>query len=290
MLLTFWGTRGSIPTPGPKTVRYGGNTSCVSIRPVEGSLIILDAGTGIRSLGKEILTEYEDNHAVLFLSHSHWDHIQGFPLFIPVYREGFKMDILGSPVRATRLEEIFTRQQDCEVFPVPLSAMKARLTMGSYSDDWVSYGSAQMRAFELQHPGGACGFRFEEGGRSIVYMTDNELPESGEEWERYVEHCRNADLLIHDAQYIDEELPSHRGWGHSSILQATRLALEAGVKQLALFHHDPDRSDQALDRLVDSCRAYVYRQGKSLHLFAAAEGHSLEIGSSKSNRPEIYIE
>lgn len=290
MLLTFWGTRGSIPAPGPKTVRYGGNTSCVSIRPKEGPLAILDAGTGIRNLGKEMLTEHEDSHAVLVLSHSHWDHIQGFPLFMPVYRDGFALDILGSPVHASRLEEVLTRQQDCEVFPVPLTALKAQLQMGDFSEEWTRYGSMRMRAFPLHHPGGAHGFRFEEEERAVVYMTDNELPDTGAEWNRYVENCREADLLIHDAQYTEEELPSHRGWGHSSVLQATRLALEAGARRLALFHHDPDRSDQSLDQLVERCRSYVDREGGSLDLFAAAEGYSLEIGSESSLRPTIYVE
>ena len=121
-------------------------------------------------------------------------------------------------------------------------------------------------------------------------MTDNELPESGPVWDEYVEHCRNADILIHDAQYTDEELPSHRGWGHSSIMQATRLAMEADVQKLALFHHDPDRTDQALDRLVENCRSYISREGHGLTVFAAAEGHHLEIGADRTLRSPIYVE
>jgi phosphoribosyl 1,2-cyclic phosphodiesterase len=273
MKVTFWGTRGTLPVPGQETVRYGGNTSCVSVTTNAGDLFILDAGTGIRNLGKEIEAQSSRTDATLFLSHSHWDHIQGFPLFAPAYDPAFTLNILGCPPSRSGLHDILARQQEAQVFPVPLDALQAAISIEHYCLDWSTFGAARIRAVPLIHPGGASGFRVEEEGKSVVYMTDNELPEEQDlDWHRFVRYCQGADLLIHDAQYTDDELAAHRGWGHSSISQAVRLALDAGVKRLALFHHDPDRTDDALDGLIESWngRAEV-RQG-GLTVFGAAEG------------------
>jgi len=272
MQVTFWGTRGTLPVPGPDTVRYGGNTTCVTVLTEQGELVILDAGTGIRNLGKLLAAQSGPRSATLYLSHSHWDHIQGFPLFAPAYDAQFSLTVLGCKEHRTSLRDILARQQDSPVFPVPLDALHANIEIGDYCVDWFTHGSVRIRTTRLIHPGGACGFRIEENGRSLVFMTDNELPDSGPEWDRFVSYCKGADLLIHDAQYTDEELAEHKGWGHSSITQAVELALEAGVKQLALFHHDPDRTDAELDTLVAACDSAIERAGTGLCVFAATEG------------------
>ncbi len=272
MEVTFWGTRGTLPVPGPETVRYGGNTTCVTVLTAEGELLILDAGTGIRNLGKALASQGGSQSATLFLTHSHWDHIQGFPLFAPAYDSQFALTVLGCSEHRTSLRDILARQQDSPVFPVPLDALHAHIEIGDYCMDRFTYGSVRMRTAALRHPGGACAFRIEEKGRALVFMTDNELPSSGPDWERFVEYCAGADLLIHDAQYTDAELELHRGWGHSSISQALELAVQAGVQQLALFHHDPDRTDAELDGLVESCREAARRARSGLTVFAAVEG------------------
>jgi phosphoribosyl 1,2-cyclic phosphodiesterase len=272
MQVTFWGTRGTVPVPGPDTVRYGGNSTCVSVLTAAGELLILDAGTGIRNLGKHLAEPGAPKCATLFLSHSHWDHIQGFPLFGPLYDSAFALTVLGCASYRTDLHEILARQQDSPVFPVPLDALRAEIEIGDYCMEWAIVGSVRIRTVPLIHPGGACGFRIEEAGRALVFMTDNELPAKGPVWDRFVSYCEGADLLIHDAQYTDEELAAHRGWGHSSISQAIDLALDARVKRLALFHHDPDRTDDGLDALVASYRQAIAARGTGMALFGAAEG------------------
>jgi phosphoribosyl 1,2-cyclic phosphodiesterase len=215
--------------------------------------------------------------ATLFMSHSHWDHIQGFPLFAPAYDPDFSLTVLGWSSHRMSLHEILARQQSSPVFPVPLDALHANIQIGEYCMDGVERGGVRIRVEPLLHPGGACGFRIDEEGRSVVFMTDNELPGPGADWDRLVNYCAGADLLIHDAQYTDEELDSHRGWGHSSISQAVALANASGVKRLGLFHHDPDRSDAALDAIVAKCREIESASGSGLNVFAAAEGDTHEI-------------
>jgi phosphoribosyl 1,2-cyclic phosphodiesterase len=272
MEVTFWGTRGTVPVPGPDTVKYGGNTACVSVRTKAGKLLILDAGTGIRNLGKHLVESEGPAYATLFLSHSHWDHIQGFPLFAPLYDRGFSLTVLGCPSHRTSLQEILARQQDAPVFPVPLDALHANIEIGDYCMDWSDFNGVRIRTVRLNHPGGSCGFRIEEDGRSMVFMTDNELPHPGPSWERFVTYCEGADLLIHDAQYTDAELATHRGWGHSSFSQAVDLAVQAGVKRLALFHHDPDRTDDDLHTLAAACDVAAVARRSALRVIAAAEG------------------
>src|SRR5579872_3686664 len=206
MQVTFWGTRGTVPVPGADTVRYGGNTTCISVLTAANELIILDAGTGVRNLGKQIAGQSGLLCATLFLSHSHWDHIQGFPLFAPAYDARFSLTVLGCATHSMSLRSILERQQDSPVFPVPLDALHADIDIGDYCMDWFTHGSVKMRTAPLHHPGGSCGFRIEEQGRALVFMTDNELPGPGAEWDRFVAFCGGADLLVHDAQYTDAEL------------------------------------------------------------------------------------
>ncbi len=277
MLVRFWGTRGSIPAPGPHSVRYGGNTACVTVNLDHGPLIILDAGTGIRNLGRHLSQTSGHCQAFLLLSHGHWDHIQGFPFFAPLNDEHCRIRVMGGPTGTRQLEEILTNQQRETYFPVALENAGAEVTFEDLRPGGVSAGRGHVTDFPTRHPGGGRGFRIEEAGEVVVYLTDNELPESGYEWDFYVNACQGASVLIHDAQYWDSELPDKAGWGHSSCEQATRLALDAGVSQLVLFHHDPDRTDDDVDSMVRACRRLTAQRDPSLIVQAATEGAALEV-------------
>ena len=281
----FWGTRGSIATPGPETVRYGGNTACVEVRCGE-DILIFDCGTGIRELGIVLAREYAERNLEvhLFVSHTHWDHIQGFPFFQPAYRAGNRVNIfsLHSPDRS--LERLFTGQMDGNYFPVTLDDLMARLHFDELSGD-VHIGDVKISHMHLNHPGLALSFRMESKGRSVVYMTDHEpyhklLGESPHTKKLDAEidaFAKNSDLLIREAQYTDEEYATKRGWGHSTTTDAAISAVNSEAKRLVLFHHDPMHDDQQIDSMVDSCRAKIKEQGKDIRVMGAADKLTLRI-------------
>src|SRR6266540_6935246 len=279
--VTFWGTRGSIPTPGPHTARYGGNTPCVAVEGSGGQLVILDAGTGIRALGL-VLVERQNGavNAEILLSHAHWDHIQGLPHFKPFFAPGNAVRIWGSRQGTTSLEAILRQQMDPAVFPVPLDALSAQLTVQQVHAEEFSIGEFRVRMTKLRHPGTTLGFRLTpaKGGPSMAYVTDNELGSGGHyevpaTWRRdFVAFLKGVDLLIHDAMYTPKELEQHRGWGHSTYEEAVTLAQDAGAKQLVLFHHEPEHSDEAMDGLVAAARKFATARGGSLKVEAAQEG------------------
>ena len=266
----FWGTRGSIPVPGEQTVRFGGNTSCVEIRAGE-EILILDAGTGIRSLGQALMGESSSRsiRAHLVVGHTHWDHIQGFPFFEPAYMRGNEFLIYSA---GKSLKAALDCQFQPAYFPVLLSELKATLRFLELPDP-LRIGPVTLSHTQLNHPDGSVGFRVSAFGKSVVYMSDHEAfaPESpvqAAESRRIEEFARGADLLIGDAQYTDEEYKSRRGWGHSTFANALDLALRAGVGQLAFFHHEPARSDEQLDRIIDEAQS---RAG-TVVCFGAREG------------------
>jgi phosphoribosyl 1,2-cyclic phosphodiesterase len=282
----FWGTRGSIPTPGPQTARYGGNTACVSLSGPDGRLVILDAGSGLRPLGHELMAHR--NGAItadILLSHTHWDHIQGLPFFKPLSAPGNTFCILGAAQEGVALEEILRRQMDPMVFPVPLRALAAGIQVKEITEGEVALTGLTVQAFRLRHPGNTLGFRLvpEAGGRDFAYLTDNELDESarypvGPDWRRrLVEFLTGADTLIHDAMYAEQIVQARCGWGHSTPRQAVELAAEAGCRRLILFHHEPEHDDDALDALLDDTRAYAARVAPALQVEAATEGMELPL-------------
>lgn len=284
----FWGTRGSIPTPGRKTVRYGGNTPCVEIRTDEGWLVILDAGTGIRELGQALIDRSNGAPVAgdIFLTHAHWDHIQGIPFFAPIFQRGNHFTIWGSQSLERSVDRVVRDQMSPVVFPVTFEELDARIDFSTIAAGERRGGTGyEVQAFEVQHPGGALGYRFSEPGseHSIVYVSDNEVgaPEkyqSGPDWkQRFVEFVREASVLVHDATYTTEEYDHHRGWGHSTYRDAVELALECGVKTLVLFHHEPRRTDEELDQRAEECRALVRARGGTLQVLAAAEGLTLTV-------------
>jgi len=285
----FWGTRGSIPTPGAKTVRYGGNTPCVEVRTEGGWLVILDAGTGIRELGRNLL-ERSNGAPIkgdIFLTHAHWDHIQGIPFFAPIFGRGNHFRIWGSESLERSVGKVVRDQMSPVVFPVTFDELAATIDFQDLAIGTPTAGTGyEVTAFAVQHPGGALGYRFTEpGGRggSLVYVSDNELASherygSPADWrQQMVEFVRGAGVLIHDTTYTTEEYDHHRGWGHSTFADAVELALEAKVGKLVLFHHEPRRTDDQLEQCLAQCRATVQDRGSSLQVVAAAEGLTLTL-------------
>jgi phosphoribosyl 1,2-cyclic phosphodiesterase len=294
----FWGTRGSIPSPGRDTVRYGGNTPCLELRTPDGWLIVVDAGTGIRELGRSLVHRANGARITgdIFLTHAHWDHIQGLPFFAPIFRPGNHFTIWGSKATETSIGRVVRDQMSPVVFPVPFEQVAATIDFRELDDGHAPDGY-DVRAMPVRHPGGALAYRFAAscGGRApgrqptdgagtargLVYISDNELNpsaryESPPSWrEDLVEFVSQARVLVHDTMFTAEEYDEHRGWGHSTYEDAVDLALEAGVETLVLFHHKPERTDDEVDRQTDACRALVQRRGGALEIVAAAEGLTL---------------
>lgn len=285
----FWGTRGSIPSPGPLTVRYGGNTPCVEVRTADGWLVVLDAGTGIRDLGRALIERANGApiQGDIFLTHAHWDHIQGIPFFAPIFQRGNHFTIWGSKSLSSSIDSVVRDQMSPVVFPVTFEELDATIDFRHLAEGEKCAGKGyEVTAMEVRHPGGALGYRFTETGskgRSLVYISDNELgdaerygPPNG--WrQKLVDFTRGAAVLVHDATYTTEEYDHHRGWGHSTFRDAVEFAMEAGVGTLVLFHHEPRRTDDDLDRRTEACRELVKERGGTLHVVAAAEGLTLNV-------------
>lgn len=281
-----WGTRGSVPSPGPATTRFGGNTSCLEIVAGERRYIF-DAGTGIRVLGNRLTGEGSALDVDLFLTHFHWDHIQGLPFFAPLHGEGTTMRIHGARQQGMGIEELLRRQMGPVFFPVPYESVAAQLAFQHLSGTPWDDGIAEVAAYRVRHPADTYGFRIRSGGVSVAYVPDNELVGSryevdGPDWYAgLVEFLKGVDLCVHDAMFTDDEYPGVEGWGHSTYSQAVRLAEDAGVKQLLFFHHAPERSDDHLLRILEGARAGVERRGTKLELGAAEEGVELLVSSDR---------
>jgi phosphoribosyl 1,2-cyclic phosphodiesterase len=285
--LRFWGTRGSVPSPGAHTARYGGNTACVELRTSDGGLVVLDAGTGIRALGTALVRPGArlPVRADVFVTHLPWDHVQGFPFFEPLWADGNRFVVRGPHALGARVEESMRAQMAAPMFPVSFDAVLARVAFEPLPADGILDQPAlsyHARAFPVQHPDGAVGYRIAcaATGRSIAYVPDNEIalhPGDRSGRDRLLAHLRGTELLVHDAMYSSEEVEQRRGWGHSSHIEATDLALEAGVQTLALFHHNPDRTDAEIDAMVAECERHVAHRGGALRVLGAAEGLVLEV-------------
>ncbi|MEX0272205.1 MBL fold metallo-hydrolase [Leptolyngbyaceae cyanobacterium UHCC 1019] len=251
-VIQFWGVRGSIPSPGSETVRYGGNTSCVEMR-IGGKRLIFDGGTGLRVLGKSLLSEMPVE-AYMFFTHSHWDHIQGFPFFVPAFAKGNCFHIYGAiaPNGASMKQRLHDQMLHPN-FPVPMQVMQSDLKFYDlFPGDTMQLGDITIETGSLNHPNSAMGYRLTWQGRTAVYATDTE--HFGDRLDENLLHlARNADVLIYDACYTDEEYhdpkSSKKGWGHSTWQEGVKMAKAAGVKKLVVFHHDPSHSDDFLDKV-----------------------------------------
>ena len=294
MKVTFWGTRGSIPTPGLRTSLYGGNTSCVEVR-CGGDIMIFDAGTGIRELGLALMQESfgEGLTLHLFISHTHWDHIQGFPFFVPAYEATTSLHIYGSTGQGRPLEKLLHGQMDPDYFPVAFGDLQSSMQVHEYRGKEFQVGEATISAMYLNHPGMCLGYKVQHDSRTVVYATDHEpyrstlthVAQRGEEgWEfgqvldeELVRFASGADLYIGEAQYTDEEYLGRVGWGHSSLSATVGVALKANVKACALFHHDPMHSDEVVTEMINKAKLLIAGQRSSMECFAAAEGQVVDI-------------
>ncbi len=289
--LKFWGVRGSIPVPGASTVRYGGNTSCIELR-AEGEIIILDAGSGLRLLGNSLEEEFRSKpiKPTLLITHTHWDHIQGLPFFLPAYQEKNSLRVLGYEGARKGLAAILASQMEISFFPVSLHDMPSFIEIEELKEMEFSIGRVQVSARFVNHPGICVGYRLETSSGSVAYLPDNEpygvlnpaqrgssdLDQARAyamaERTKLVQFLRRVDVLIIDAQYTDDEYTHKVGWGHGSLSSVVSLALDADVRKLFLFHHDPEHDDKKVDEIVEAARTIVLESGKSMEVEAAREG------------------
>ena len=293
----FWGVRGSIATPGPDTVGYGGNTSCVEVR-ADGQLIVLDAGTGIRQLGRRLMNEFrgEPIHAHVLITHTHWDHIQGFPFFIPAYDPRNSVTVLGYEGSRMGLQKALMSQMESPYFPISMRQMPSNLNIEEMTEKSFRIGDIEVRTMFANHPGVCVGYRLETSGGSIVYMPDNEahsrqrmsaadgsdpslevLEYARRQDEMLVEFIRDADLVIMDSQYDANEYKSHIGWGHSCVDDVVALSVVGNVRKLFLFHHDPDHDDEMVRGMEEWAQELAAIHGGKVEVEAAREGMEVRV-------------
>jgi phosphoribosyl 1,2-cyclic phosphodiesterase/CheY-like chemotaxis protein len=298
--LKFWGVRGSIPVPGSSTVRYGGNTSCIEVR-ADGEIIVLDAGSGMRLLGIALEEEFgpQPIKVTLLISHTHWDHIQGIPFFLPAYNQKNSLHVLGYAGTLTGLKAILESQMETSFFPVSLHDMPSAIDIEELREMDFAIGKVRVHAKYMNHPGMCAGYRLDTTNGSIAFLPDNEPYEvlkvtqatrkgsnveearayAVTEREKLIEFLRGADVLIIDAQYTDDEYAQKIGWGHGSLSSVVALALDAGVRKLFLFHHDPSHDDKKVDQIVEAARMLVLESGRPMEVEAAREGSEVWLGA-----------
>lgn len=279
MIIRCWGARGSIPVSGGEYLRYGGDTTCIEIRTKNDEIIIIDAGSGIRRLGNKLLAEGRQQFTMMF-THAHWDHLLGFPFFKPIYTEGTRITLYGCPFAQASIKQMISRIMTPPNFPVRFEDIRTEITYHESCSDRFTIGSVAVYSIPLNHPNQGQGYRFEEDGKSFIFLTDNELAyihPGGRAYDDYRDFSRGADLLIHDAEYREEDYRKTRTWGHSVYTDALALALDAGVKRLGLFHHNQDRSDTAVDEMVADCRKIIADRRGSLDCFAMHQGMEIEL-------------
>jgi len=303
--LRFWGVRGSVPVPGPSTVRHGGNTSCIELR-INGEILILDAGTGIRALGDELIREFQAQplSLSLLITHSHWDHVQGFPFFQPAYEARNQIRVFGFEGAREGLAGIFSGQMESPYFPIGLGQLPSHIVFEQLKRMSFRVGPVPVQAAFANHPGICVGYRIATGAGPVVYIPDHEpflrkliagrspaetSDEAREfarrEDERFVEFIRGAEILILDAQYDQAEYRTHVGWGHSCVDDAVDLAIRGGVRRLFLFHHDPSHTDEQLDARLNYARSLAKARGSAMQIDLASEGVSVDLPREAAGRP-----
>ncbi len=297
MKVKFWGVRGSIPCPGPATQKYGGNTSCVQV--LGGTeVVILDAGTGIRELGLQLMAAKKPVRVHMLITHTHWDHIQGFPFFTPIYVPGNELFIYGPRALEKSLEEALMFQMQYSYFPVRGVELAARVKFTELGEETFSIGDLEVSTKSMNHPIRVLAFKIRQKDRSVIYTGDNEpyydvlaerAPAAADTGihrrsefikecnQRVVDFCKDTDVLIADSQYTDEEYKGKRGWGHSSISQVLQLAQDSTVKKLVLFHHEPAHDDKGLAAIERQARARAVRMKAKYQVVSAKEGMVLDV-------------
>jgi phosphoribosyl 1,2-cyclic phosphodiesterase len=285
---TCWGTRGSIPSPGPATARFGGNTACLEIRTSDDRCYIFDAGTGLRVLGNRLQQEPGATDVDLFVTHFHWDHIQGIPFFKPLHSPEAFIRIHGAAQGDLDIETLLKQQMGPVYFPVPYETLAANLAFEHLGGQpWIDNG-VEVTAYRVRHPADTYGYRIQAGTASVAYIPDNELvgakyPVDSTGWyPGLLRFLEGVDVLFHDAMYTDEEYKSVEGWGHSTFSQAIQLAEDAAVRRLYFFHHAPERTDRELLDILEAARADLAARDSGLELAVAAEGEELLVQEGES--------
>lgn len=279
MLIRCWGARGSIPVSGAEYVAYGGDTTCLEIRTGEDEIIIIDAGSGIRRLGNDLMQGKRRRCHMIF-THAHWDHILGFPFFKPAYQPGTSLLIYGCPIAQDSIKGMISKTMVAPYFPVNFGDLKADISFQETCGSPFVISSVVVTPIPLSHPNGGFGYKFTEDGKSFVFLTDNELSfrhPGGLTLDEYAAYCEKADLLIHDAEFTEEEYQKTRSWGHTEYRDALHLALRAKVKRLGLFHHNQERSDTALEGLVENCRQMIAERAAPLGCFAVSQETEIQL-------------
>ena len=275
--LTFWGVHGTLPVPGAATVRYGGNTNCVSLMLGRGFFLVFDAGTGIKVLSDQLKHYGIPKDIRIFISHPHWDHINGLPFFAPLYKQGHHIRIWGPAHGAIGIRELIAGQMDGVYFPINIKKFAAAVNFRDLHEEAFEIDSIQIRTLLLNHPGFCLGYRLDYRGRSVCYMTDHEIypaamkQHNPQYLAKIIDFAQGTDALITDCTYTDAEYLTKVGWGHSAVSSVVAWAHEAGVKTLYLYHHDPAQNDQAIDAKLALAQSQLGSLKSSTHCIAPAE-------------------
>jgi phosphoribosyl 1,2-cyclic phosphodiesterase len=277
--VTFYGVRGSTPTPCAENQRYGGNTSCVTLEVDGQSPIVFDLGTGLRFWGEDLGCNGTPFHGTALITHLHWDHVQGLPFFMPINREGARLDVVGPTHDGRTLEQSFSVFMRPPFFPVTVGDLKGDVTFHDVDHGDLEVGEARVRVRQVPHVGATNGYRVDWAGVSVAYISDHQEPPGrpGHVDDAVLDLCDGVDLLIHDAQYTPDEFAEREHWGHCTVRYAVEVARQSGAKQLALFHHDPSHHDQRVDELLREAQGWGREVGVG-RIFAASEGLRLSLG------------
>lgn len=279
--ITFWGARGTLPLSGENSLRYGGNTSCLGLNIGRDRHFIFDAGTGLRKYSRHLLEKQGGKfNGRVFITHPHWDHLNCLPFFAPFFIPGNRISLMGPPQGERSFRDLIDGQMDGIYFPVTVDAFGADVTYGDMLDGQHWFDGVSLRAFHLSHPGYCLGYRIDHFGRSVAYITDNELgniPPDSDFVERLAQFLQGVDVLIHDTAYFDHEYPAKINWGHSNVSSVVRLAHAAKVGKLFLFHHDPEHGDEDLDLKLDKATALADELGAEFECLNACEGDTWDV-------------
>lgn len=279
MIVRCHGSRGSIPVSGGAYLKYGGDTTCLEIRTKNDVIVIVDAGSGIRRLGNKLLNERRYEYNLVF-THSHWDHMLGFPFFKPIYDERTVINLMGCVSAQGDLHALLSQTMIAPFFPVPFDNLKAQINYSDTCGTSFRVDSVEVFPIVLSHPNQGLGYKFVEDGKTFVFLTDNELAYrhyGSATFDDYAAFSRKADLLVHDAEFTAEEYKKTRAWGHSTYKDALNLAMKAEVKHLGLFHHNQDRDDAAEDRIVQECREIIEKKGLDMGCTALTQTATFQL-------------
>lgn len=279
MIIRCYGARGSIPVSGEEYLKYGGDTTCLELRGKDDKVIIVDAGTGIRRLGDRLIHENKLEYFMCF-THSHMDHIMGFPFFKPIYNENAAIHLMGCPTTQGNIRKLLSKSMEAPIFPVAFEVLKAKIDYEVECKLEFQIDSIEIHTINLNHPNGGIGYKFIENNKKFVFLTDNELRykhRNGKTFEEYAKFSEEADLLIHDSVYSEKEYQDTRGWGHSTYLDALELAIKSKVKRFGLFHHEQGRKDSDLDDIVRECQKIIEGKNIKMECFALTQNHDLKV-------------